>query len=286
MAYHDDKVPHRVAAFSHELPQSMEWMEANAGLFRYLSNTVRFINPHKYSMFKYVHHALPDHLQSSTAGVFAQAAIYQDMTKNGGAHIDCMDIPFGFNVVVSFGSYTTANLLLWEAQQAIECVPGDATFFLGRAFTHNAAGIVGGTRHIIDLSTHLNIMKWARKTVKGDKDTLAQNAKAWPDATGVTVNGARGSVSRRETASGGTEMMEWDEMASARRAAEELCNVLSSIEQARLEEQQRSIEPSGYEEGSEWESANEEGEGDEGLGAMEDDDGSEYVPDEVSDDEE
>jgi hypothetical protein len=81
-------------------------------------------------------------------------------------------------------------------------------------------------------------------------------------------------------------MMEWDEMASARRAAEELCNVLSSIEQARLEEQQRSIEPSGYEEGSEWESANEEGEGDEGLGAMEDDDGSEYVPDEVSDDEE
>jgi hypothetical protein len=93
--------------------------------------------------------------------IFGQAAVYTNMVDDGQAHIDCNDNEFGYNAVVSYGDYETAKLLLWQAEQAIECKPGDCVFFLGRIFTHNGVSITGGVRHIIDFCTHRKLMLWA-----------------------------------------------------------------------------------------------------------------------------
>jgi hypothetical protein len=124
--------------------------------------------------------ALPANQLKFLLGIFAQVAIYQEMTTDGVADIDANDVPFGYNMVVAWGEFTTLKLLLWQCQQAIEVKPSDAIFFLDRVFTHNAISIIGGKQNILNYSTHFRLVEWSKKTLADDTITLAQNSVAWP----------------------------------------------------------------------------------------------------------
>jgi hypothetical protein len=45
----------------------------------------------------------------------------------------------------------------------VEIQPGDAIFFLGRLFTHNAIDIEGASRNIVDIFSHITIINWHEK---------------------------------------------------------------------------------------------------------------------------
>lgn len=146
-----------------------DWLEANKGLFKYLSDIVlRNIDAKMYSKFTSLQPLLSDELQP-LCGAWAGCAINQGQTTDGTPHIDNSDFKFGLNVVTGWGDFTTSKLLLWQLGVAIEFQPGDAVLFLGRLFTHNAADIQGGERNIVNCFTHSTVFTWARKAIEKKK---------------------------------------------------------------------------------------------------------------------
>jgi len=65
-----------------------------------------------YVTFQKITKALSPYRVCPLAGIFAQVAIHQDQTADGGAHIDANDIPFGYNVVAAWGEFTLLKLPL------------------------------------------------------------------------------------------------------------------------------------------------------------------------------
>ena len=138
-----------------------EWFEMNHELFKFLSDVVlRNINPRMYAKFKSISDTLPSHLKP-LCGAWFGCAINQNQTTDGEPHIDKSDYHFGYNVVTGWGDFTS-TLLLWQIEQSIEILPGDAVLFLGRLFTHNAVSITG-CRNIIDCFSHSNMFSWYEK---------------------------------------------------------------------------------------------------------------------------
>jgi hypothetical protein len=138
-----------------------QWFDMNRELFKYLSdNVLRNINPRIYAKFKSISDTLPSYLKP-LCGAWFSCAINQNQTTDGKPHIDKSDYHFGYNVVTGWGDFTS-TLLLWQIGQSIEILPGDAVFFFGRLFTHNAVSITG-CRNIIDCFSHSAMFSWHKK---------------------------------------------------------------------------------------------------------------------------
>jgi hypothetical protein len=138
-----------------------KWFEMNSELFKFLSDVVlRNIDPRMYAKFKSISDTLPLHLKP-LCGAWFGCAINQNQTTDGEPHIDKSDYHFGYNVVTGWGDFTS-TLLLWQIEQSIEILPGDAVLFFGRLFTHNAVSITG-CRNIIDCFSHDTVFTWHEK---------------------------------------------------------------------------------------------------------------------------
>jgi hypothetical protein len=106
----------------------------NHELFKFLSdNVLRNIDPRMYAKFKSISDTLPSHLKP-LCGAWFGCAINQNQITDGEPHIDKSNYHFGYNVVTGWGDFTS-TLLLWQIEQSIEILPGDAIFFLG-GFSH------------------------------------------------------------------------------------------------------------------------------------------------------
>jgi hypothetical protein len=113
-----------------------------------------------YAKFKSINNTLPSYLKP-LCGAWFGCAINQNQITDGEPHIDMSDYHFSFNVVTGWGNFTS-TLLLWQIEQSIEILLGDAVLFLGRLFTHNAISITG-CRNIIDCFSHSMIFSWHEK---------------------------------------------------------------------------------------------------------------------------
>ncbi|OBT38905.1 hypothetical protein VE00_10779 [Pseudogymnoascus sp. WSF 3629] len=155
-----------------------EWLQENSGLFQYLSDVVlRNLNPLMYDKFRGVRASLPPGLEP-LCGAWLGCAINQGQTNDGKPHIDTNDYAFGYNVVTTWGTFTSSRLLLWQVSQSIELQPGDAVLFFGRLFTHNAINIVGGERNVVDAFCHSNIFSWhAKQRQQGEGSRAGQDAE-------------------------------------------------------------------------------------------------------------
>ena len=137
-----------------------EWLKLNNPLFNYLSNTVlRNLDPNMYDKFNKLRKTLPEGL-SPMGGVWFGVAIGQGMTGGGNPHIDNNDSYSGYNVVTTWGSYTSSRLNIWDIKKSVEIIPGDAVLFFGRGMVHNASHVTGGVRNLVDLFSHQNVLNW------------------------------------------------------------------------------------------------------------------------------
>ena len=152
-----------------------KWLQFNEPVFRYLGHVgLRNINPRMFSKFQEAAKYMPQG-QNPVCPPWFGVAINVNQTGPGQPHVDCNDSAFGYNVVVGFGGKWESDLILWQPHIKIEVVPGDAIFFLGRCFTHNAVLKTPATipRHVIDLYTHHTLLAYAAK-VKHTGDPRAQ----------------------------------------------------------------------------------------------------------------
>ncbi|KAI9746896.1 MAG: hypothetical protein M1835_002333 [Candelina submexicana] len=158
------------------------WLDHNKDLWAYLGDVgLRNLNPRMYGMFKHLAEFLP-------LGVEPVASPWLSVATNvfqygaGNPHVDFNDMGFGYNVVVGWadkGSDWTSDLLLWQVKLRIEMVPGDAVFFLGRIFTHNAVVTSGGPRHVVDLYSHAAVLNYCKgiKRRGGQRDQPDKDIK-------------------------------------------------------------------------------------------------------------
>jgi hypothetical protein len=151
--------PKMTKDFTRDLPYSQQWLEANQGLFHYLSDILRLLEPQMYVRYTSIRQFLPPDVQP-VCGAWYACAIHQGMVTDGEEHLDQSDYYCGLNVVTGWGEFTSAKLLLWQLGLAVEVKPGDAIFFLSRMITHNAVDIQGGVRNIIDVFVHQAPLKW------------------------------------------------------------------------------------------------------------------------------
>jgi hypothetical protein len=151
--------PQMSSEYRHDLPYSQQWADANKGLFRHLSDVLRLLEPEMYVRYTSIRRFLPPNV-NPLCGAWYACAINQNMTEDGTAHLDHSDYYCGLNVVTGWGSFTSAKLLLWQLDLAIEVKPGDAIMFLGRMLTHNAVDIQGGVRNIVDAFVHQAPLSW------------------------------------------------------------------------------------------------------------------------------
>ena len=150
--------PFYSASYLKDKDKADEWFEMNLELFNFLSNDIlRNIDPRMHAKFKSISDTLPLHLKP-LCGTWFGCAINQNQITDGEPHIDKSDYHFGYNVITGWGDFTS-TLLLWQIEQSIEILPGDAIFFFGRLFTHNAISITG-CRNIIDCFSHSTMFSW------------------------------------------------------------------------------------------------------------------------------
>ncbi len=161
-----------------------EWLNHNKDLWAYLGDRgLRNINPQMYGMFRNLNQFLPKGIEPVASPWLSVAAnVWQ--YGPGNPHVDANDMGFGYNVVVGWDDKDkpwTSDLLLWQVKLRIEVVPGDAIFFLGRIFTHNAVVTSGGPRHVVDLYSHATVLNYCRgiKARGGGRENQSTNVKNW-----------------------------------------------------------------------------------------------------------
>ncbi|KAI9766166.1 MAG: hypothetical protein M1840_006733 [Geoglossum simile] len=82
------------------------------------------------------------------------------MTGEGTPHKNSSDYHCGLNVNTAWGDFTTARIVFWELEITMEAQKGEAIFFLPRILTHNAVGIQGGVRNVVDAFVHESVLVW------------------------------------------------------------------------------------------------------------------------------
>jgi len=159
------KEPRMTGEYVRDLPHSKQWAEANAELFRYLSDVLRILEPKMYKRFVSIREFLPRDV-TPMCGAWYACAINQNMTEDGRPHIDSSDYYCGLNVVTGWGEFTSAKIVLWQLDVKVELKSGDAMLFLGRLIGHNAVDIEGGPRNIVDGFVHRDPLAWKDKMHK------------------------------------------------------------------------------------------------------------------------
>ncbi|KAI9776765.1 MAG: hypothetical protein M1816_005091 [Peltula sp. TS41687] len=159
-------VPFLSAEYRQDLPASLQWLEANRGLFTYLSNGLRMISPMNYARYAGTKPVLEKLDLEPLCGVWYGAAINQETRGASGTHQDWGD--FGLNCVIPWGEYQGGGLVLWQLGLVVELRPGDAFFFMGSLIAHNVKEMED-VRNSIDLFCHGNVLTWKDKEDKKEK---------------------------------------------------------------------------------------------------------------------
>ncbi|KAI9781520.1 MAG: hypothetical protein M1839_005935 [Geoglossum umbratile] len=171
--------PRMTSEYCRDQPYAQQWLEANEGLFGYLSDVLRLLEPEMYMRYNSILPFLPDGVQPS-CGAWHACAINQGMITEGKAHFDYSDYHCGLNAVTGWGDHTTAKLILWQLGLALEVKPGDAVLFLGRVLIHNAVDIQGGARSVVDCFTHEDPLTWTDRK----QEELAELGEEEPSTKG------------------------------------------------------------------------------------------------------
>ena len=122
--------PHQIKDQTDEHPSSGHWLLQNEALFHNMSNTLRFLEPEMYKRFTSVKPYLAKLPAAPTVpcGAWYGCAINQGMIDDGAAHRDCSDYYCGINCVTTWGTFTSAKLVLWELGIKVEVIPGTSIF--------------------------------------------------------------------------------------------------------------------------------------------------------------
>ena len=163
-----------------------EWLEAQAPLFRYLSNVLKLwdfesyrnMTTHPWLDNLIVNRAVslgqkivPGRQPSSedvplhtVAGIWFGLAINLLQQKPGNPHRDPADARNSLTCVIPWGEWKGGDLLFWEIQKQVQVSEGEVIFFRSRALTHNVSPLQeGGTRNIVDLYSHQNVLDVDKK---------------------------------------------------------------------------------------------------------------------------
>ena len=154
--------PFPSAEYCSQLPNSQQWLDANAALFKRLSENLRFIDPYMYVKFNSVRKYLPANTQP-LCGAWFGVAINQGQTDETSIHQDWGDYYRGYNTVVPWGDYTDGQLILWQLKVMYHLASKDVLMFYGRLIAHNVIGIEGGIRNSLDLFCHENVFRWKKE---------------------------------------------------------------------------------------------------------------------------
>lgn len=146
-------------------PQSQQWLQTNQPLFKYLSNTLRMLDPEMYVKFTSVDRYLPPDFQRM-AGAWHGVAINENMQPNATraeTHIDWQDYYRAYNAVVPWGTFTGGHVVLWQPKVVYELRPGDCLFFMGGIMAHQISPVTSGVRNSLDLFTHKSSFDWKKR---------------------------------------------------------------------------------------------------------------------------
>ncbi|KAI9763237.1 MAG: hypothetical protein M1840_000812 [Geoglossum simile] len=157
--------PCMTADYARDLPFSQQWLDANRELFQYLSNNLRLLQPEMYVRYSSITRFLPAEVRP-VCGAWYTCAINQNTTMDEVAHLDQNNYYCGLNVVVGWGDYKSAKLVLWDLKVVVEMLPGDAIFFPGSAITHSTVDVRGESRNTINCFADQNLLDWKDKKHK------------------------------------------------------------------------------------------------------------------------
>jgi hypothetical protein len=143
--------------YKKDLPKAADWLQINESLFRYISNSLRIVNPQAYACYTSVKEPLEAIDLKPMCEAWFSVAINQDQ-KNGdtGIHQDWRD--HRYNCVIPWDNYTSKFPVLWQLKLMIEPKPDDVFFFAGSLIAHNTTDIVG-TCNSVDFFCHKNVLK-------------------------------------------------------------------------------------------------------------------------------
>jgi predicted 2-oxoglutarate/Fe(II)-dependent dioxygenase YbiX len=80
------------------------------------------------------------------------------------------------NCVIPWGTFTGADLLLWELKKRVQVSEGEVIFFRSKALTHNVSPLTAGSnRNVLDLYSHQAVLEVDRKRRRPQDKTLTVN---------------------------------------------------------------------------------------------------------------
>lgn len=178
--------------------EAMEWLSAQAPLFQYLSEQLKLWDFESYQnmrthpwldklMVKKAHtlgqKIVPGQPQPTNkvplhtvAGVWYGLAVNCDQEFAGVPHRDEADVKNSMNCVIPWGTFTGADLLLWELKKRVQVSEGEVIFFRSKALTHNVSPLTAGSnRNVLDLYSHQAVLEVDRKRRRPQDKTLTVN---------------------------------------------------------------------------------------------------------------
>ncbi|KAI9771106.1 MAG: hypothetical protein M1840_002457 [Geoglossum simile] len=153
------KEPKMYTEYLKDLSSSQQWLDANQSYFRYMSNVLCLLDSQMYVRHTSINKFLPEDLKP-VCGIWFACGILRGMTGERTPHKDSSDYYCGLNVNTAWGDFTTAKMVFWELEITMKVQKEEAIFFLPRILTHNAVGIQGGIRNIIDAFVHKFVLVW------------------------------------------------------------------------------------------------------------------------------
>jgi predicted 2-oxoglutarate/Fe(II)-dependent dioxygenase YbiX len=140
----------------------LEFLKANTGLWKRLSNILGQISPGTYRQF--LRYPLPKNSPrfcSAWAGCVVNLGDKDPVQTK--LHRDVKESKFGFSCVVPAGNYIGGALILYDLRLVIELTPGEV-FLFPDSLIHHANEDISGERSSIVAFTQENLFHyWARK---------------------------------------------------------------------------------------------------------------------------
>jgi hypothetical protein len=166
--------------FRDDMPLSLNFIDQNSDLWKYMSERLREQFPRTYREF--TKHQLPNCLERLAGAWCGMVVNLGNPSTNTGVrtqpHRDVKESIYGYSCLTAFGNFTGGDLILWDAKVVIELKEGDL-FFFPDALIHHSNEPVVGERYSIVSFTQENVLQYWRQKFPCPIDTKRLKMQKW-----------------------------------------------------------------------------------------------------------